>query len=137
MLKHILCRPVKSNRFGKMNFDIFGSICNRSIEFIDLPVTVQQTDDISGTQIILEKTASMTLEGVMNKKSAEKWRLGLSSPTIFFPEKWSLMPTGNLFFHVWMLYAQNAWSSVQKMPLFMHPNHTAYKIQYIHARRMN
>lgn len=72
MLKHILCRPVKSNRFGKMNFDIFGSICNRSIEFIDLPVTVQQTDDISGTQIILEKTASMTLEGVMNKKSAEK-----------------------------------------------------------------
>lgn len=58
-----------------MNFDIFGSICNRSIEFIDLPVTVQQTDDISGTQIILEKTAwtaSMTLEGVMNKKSAEK-----------------------------------------------------------------
>lgn len=55
-----------------MNFDIFGSICNRSIEFIDLPVTVQQTDDISGTQIILEKTVSMTLEGVMNKKSAEK-----------------------------------------------------------------
>lgn len=57
-----------------MNFDIFGSICNGSIEFIDLPVTVRQTDDISGAQI-LEKTAwtaSMTLEGVMNKKSAEK-----------------------------------------------------------------
>lgn len=58
-----------------MNFDIFESICNRTIEFIDLPVTVRQTDDISGAQIILEKTAwtaSMTPEGVMNKKKVLK-----------------------------------------------------------------